>query len=62
MNTLCLAPPSPFTLPLTPTPKIEGLAIKEVVGLLCNKTQKRKIYKDRKEDIENKYKGKKKKS
>jgi hypothetical protein len=63
MNTLCLA--SPFTRPLTPTPRIEGLVIKEVVGLLCNKTEKRKIYKDRKEDIENKDKGevdKKKKS
>lgn len=57
MNTLYLS--SHFTLPLTPTPRIEGLAIKEVVGLLCNKTQKRKIYKDRKEDIENKYKGEK---
>ena len=53
-------PRLPFALSLTPTPRIGGLALKEVVGLLCNKTQKRKIYKDRKEDIENKYKGKKK--
>jgi len=55
-------PRLPFARPLTPTPRIGGLALKEVVGLLCNKTQKRKIYKDRKEDIENKYKERKKKS
>jgi hypothetical protein len=53
-NTLLPATPDP-----SPThPRVEGLAIKEVVDLLCNKTHKKEeIYKDEEKDIENKGKG-----
>jgi hypothetical protein len=55
MNTLLPAAPRH-------TPKVEGLVIKELGDLLCNKTHKKEniylyICKDGKEDIENEEKG-----